>query len=78
MTLKFWIAMLLSAPVTALLLGPASPLPGFGRLPGDMYISGEGFAVILPFASSALTLIAIYGALQLADEVRRLTVLRRG
>jgi hypothetical protein len=68
MTLTFWMALLFSAPVTALLLGPASPIPGFGNLPGDFHFSGDGIAVILPFASSSLVLVALYGAFSLAGD----------
>ena len=77
MTLTFWMALLFSAPITGLLLAPNSPLPGFGRLPGDLHFASEGIAVILPLASSTLVLLALYGLFRLAGELYRLTVLPR-
>ena len=77
MTMTFWMALLFSAPITAWLLSPVSPVPGFGNLPGDFHFAGEGIAVILPFASSSLVLLTIYGLLRVAGEVYRLTILPR-
>lgn len=77
MSLTFWMALLFSVPISGLLLSPNTPVPGFGNLPGDFHFASEGVAVILPFVSSTLVLLMLYGLFRLACEVYRLTVLPR-
>ena len=55
------IALLISTPLTILLVGPLAHL-GFGRLPGDLVIDNASLSVMIPFVSGAVILLAAYGA----------------
>lgn len=70
MPLAFWISLFAAAPITALLLA-SNAVPGFGAMPGDLLWQSETMTVLIPFVSSSVVALAIYGLIRLTTDISR-------